>query len=90
MKNSDVLAARSLRLSCYIIYVYVYLLIAKYSAEDFTEDGWFKTGDIGQWNPNGTLSIIDRKKNLVKPPHGEYIAYVFRIVSDLSLDLLSS
>jgi acyl-CoA synthetase (AMP-forming)/AMP-acid ligase II len=39
-------------------------------------DGWFKTGDIGQLNSNGTISIIDRIKNLVKPPHGEYIAYV--------------
>jgi len=41
--------------------------------EDFI-DGWFKTGDIGQLNPNGTISIIDRIKNLIKPPHGEYIA----------------
>jgi long-chain acyl-CoA synthetase len=40
--------------------------------EDFIE-GWFKTGDIGQLNKNGTLSIVDRIKNLVKPPHGEYI-----------------
>jgi len=42
--------------------------------EVFTSDGWFKTGDVGQWNPNGTLSIIDRIKNLVKGPGGEYIA----------------
>jgi len=32
------------------------------TAEDFTEDGWFKTGDIAQLNPNLTISIIDRKK----------------------------
>lgn len=33
--------------------------------ETFTEDGWYKTGDIGQWESDGTLSIIDRIKNLV-------------------------
>lgn len=44
------------------------------TAEAFTEDGWLKTGDIGQWNADGTLSIIDRKKNLVKLAGGEYIA----------------
>ena len=42
--------------------------------ETFTEDGWLKTGDIGQWNKDGTLSVIDRKKNLVKLSGGEYIA----------------
>lgn len=43
-------------------------------AESFTPDGWFKTGDIGQWNKDGTLSIIDRLKNLIKLSGGEYIA----------------
>jgi len=42
--------------------------------EVFVADNWFQTGDVGQWEENGTLSIIDRKKNLVKLQSGEYIA----------------
>lgn len=50
-----------------------YFLNDEKTAEDFV-DGWFHTGDIGQWCEDGTLAIIDRKKNLVKLSHGEYIA----------------
>lgn len=46
----------------------------KETKEAFTEDGWFRTGDIGQWTSSGALQIIDRKKNLVKTANGEYIA----------------
>ncbi len=31
----------------------------------FTKDGWFRTGDVGQWNPDGTLRIIDRSAHFL-------------------------
>ena len=43
-------------------------------AQVFDSDGFFITGDIGQWNSNGSFSIIDRKKNLIKLPQGEYVS----------------
>ena len=44
------------------------------TSDAYMPGGWFATGDIGMWLENGSLKIIDRKKNLIKPPHGEYIA----------------
>jgi len=56
-----------------------YFKLPDKTASDFRPDEdkqghWFYTGDIGQWNADGSLSIIDRKKDLVKLAHGEYIA----------------
>ncbi|GAB2285169.1 Long chain acyl-CoA synthetase 8 [Dionaea muscipula] len=41
---------------------------------DETGTRWFYTGDIGQFHPDGCLEIIDRKKDIVKLQHGEYIS----------------
>jgi malonyl-CoA/methylmalonyl-CoA synthetase len=33
--------------------------------EEFTADGWFRTGDVGQWSDDGYLSIVGRAKDLI-------------------------
>lgn len=42
--------------------------------EAFTADGWLRTGDVGSFNKNGTLRIVDRCKHIFKLAQGEYIA----------------
>ena len=53
-----------------------YKLPGKTAEDFFEEDGkrWFRTGDIGEFWPDGVIKIIDRKKDLVKLQAGEYVS----------------
>ena len=57
------------------------------TAEAFTDDGWFKTGDLGHIDKKGNLFIKGRLKNLILGPSGENI-YPEEIENQLRADPL--
>nr|SPJ13219.1 acyl-CoA synthetase [Plasmodium sp. DRC-Itaito] len=50
-----------------------YFLERECTKNAFTDDGYFKTGDVFQINEDGSLTFLDRSKGLVKLSQGEYI-----------------
>ncbi len=54
------------------------IMVGYHGAPDLTAetlvDGWFHTGDIGQTDAEGNLTLTDRKKDLMKTSGGKYVA----------------
>lgn len=66
-----------------------YLNKPQATAEAFTPDGWFRTGDAGHFDAAGALVLTDRIKDLFKTSNGKYIApqvLESRLVQDRYID----
>lgn len=50
-----------------------YYLNPEANAQAFTEDGWFRTGDLGSMDAEGNVFFKERAKDLFKTANGKYI-----------------
>ncbi|KJH44748.1 putative long-chain-fatty-acid CoA ligase 5 [Dictyocaulus viviparus] len=51
-----------------------YFMDEELSRSTIDEEGWLHTGDIGEWQENGALKIIDRKNALFKLAQGDFVS----------------
>lgn len=61
-----------------------YLNNPEKTKELIDEDGWLHSNDVGQLNPDGSITLIDRKDNLLRTSNGTYVP-VEKIESIISL-----
>ena len=61
-----------------------YWRLPEKTLEDFTADGWFKTGDVGRVEPDGYLTLVGRSKDLViSGGYNVYPAEVEAVINEL-------
>jgi malonyl-CoA/methylmalonyl-CoA synthetase len=55
------------------------------TAEEFTADGWFKTGDVGKIEADGFVTIVGRSKDLIiSGGYNVYPAEIEGVINDLA------
>ena len=54
------------------------------TAEEFTADGWFKTGDVGRQDAQGYVTIVGRNKDLIiSGGYNVYPAEIEGVINEL-------
>lgn len=48
----------------------------KLTESKIDSEGWLTTNDIGQWNPNGTLTVLGHEQGILQPVKGQIVLCV--------------
>lgn len=54
-----------------------YYRLPQATASTFAEDGWLYSGDLGEWDEDGNLKIVGRKKEIIITSSGKNVAPAF-------------